>query len=245
MTDPRPNPAPEIDRETCVRYCCVVGFISCLLISATTASKVYLLNLGFFELIIPVGTSLYAITFLCTDVISETAGRRHAFVVVLAGFFARIFALIFLYFAVNVPGAEGLWNYQNEYALILLGTGGEGAGRILAAGIITLPNQPEPGYRALPYPSQTASRQKHAVVSKYGLDLHLPVRRQLLFYLSRLLWKRRIHLQDAGYNDSRPDRREMDCGLIGHPFGILRKKHREGPPSPRFPGLRSCRFLSG
>ena len=139
MTDPRPNPAPEIDRETCVRYCCVAGFISCLLISATTASKVYLLNLGFFELVIPVGTSLYAITFLCTDVISETAGRRHAFVVVLTGFFARIFALIFLYFAVNVPGAEGLWNYQNEYALILLGTGGEGAGRILAAGIITYP----------------------------------------------------------------------------------------------------------
>lgn len=125
----------KVDRKTIVLFLCIAGFIGGLLISNITASKLYFVNIFSQSFAIPVGTSLFALTFICTDVISEVWGRQYSSLLVLAGFIARIIALGFLYFAVNIEGAGApVWDNQDAYASIL-----SGSSRIILAGILTYP----------------------------------------------------------------------------------------------------------
>lgn len=125
----------KVDRKTIVLFLCIAGFIGGLLISNITASKLYFVSIFGQDFTIPVGTSLFALTFICTDVISEVWGKHYSSLLVLAGFLARIGALIFLYFAVNIEGAGApVWDSQEAYGNIL-----SGSSRIILAGILTYP----------------------------------------------------------------------------------------------------------
>lgn len=111
------------------------SFIGALLISSITASKLYYVSVLGYKVTIPVGTSLFAITFLSTDVISEVWGKTHAMLLVFSGFISRIASLLFLMFAVGVTGAGApIWDNQEAYQLIL-----SGSSRIILAGILTYP----------------------------------------------------------------------------------------------------------
>lgn len=108
-------------------------FVSALIVSSITASKIYEVSFFGAAVAVPVGTSLFALTFLSTDAASEIWGARIAFAIVILGLFARVGTAAFLYFAVNIEGAP-YWSNQNEYASVLTSSS-----RILIAGIATYP----------------------------------------------------------------------------------------------------------
>ena len=105
-------------------------FIVCLIISSVTASKLWAVNLLGYQIAIPVGTSLFAITFLCTDVIAEVWGRKHSYWIVWIGLVCRLAALFFFYFAVSTEPVSYYLD-QEAYAKIL-----SSSTNIIIAGIV-------------------------------------------------------------------------------------------------------------
>ena len=120
-------------RKRVVLIFCVGIFVTCLVLSAITAQKLYFISILSWEVAVPVGTSLFALTFLATDVLSEVYGRAYALTMVFVGFVCRALVLFFLWFAVWVEPVPYFGN-QEAYSLIL---GSEGAGRIVIAGLVT------------------------------------------------------------------------------------------------------------
>jgi uncharacterized integral membrane protein (TIGR00697 family) len=122
-----------LDRKTIVLFLCVSVFVGALLISNITASKLYDITVFGFVVTIPVGTSLFALTFFATDVTSEVWGKKYSALLIVCGLAMRVFSLLFLSFAVFIPPAP-FWTGQEAYASVLTGSG-----RILLAGILTYP----------------------------------------------------------------------------------------------------------
>lgn len=120
-------------RKTWIFVFSISFFIAALIVSSITASKLYSLSIFGWAIGIPVGTSLFAITFLSTDVLGEVYGKGVARMTVLAGFVVRCFMILFLWFAVSVEPAA-FWHNQEAYQSVLSGTG-----RILFAGIAVYP----------------------------------------------------------------------------------------------------------
>lgn len=125
--------ALDTDRSFWVFIGCVAFFVFSLIVSAITASKIAELDLLGLTVAIPIGTSLFAITFISTDVISEVWGARIARKVVVIGLFVRLAMIGFLAYAVAVPGAP-YWENQSAYSSVL-----GSSSRILLAGVITYP----------------------------------------------------------------------------------------------------------
>ncbi len=72
-------------------------FIASLVTCNLIANKFVTVDLGFKVFIVSAGILPYPFTFLVTDLISELYGQRKANLVVLAGFFASMFVLLFLW----------------------------------------------------------------------------------------------------------------------------------------------------
>ncbi len=121
----------EVARKERVLLVLFVVFVSALLISSVTASKVWEARLFGLVIGVPVGTSLFALTFLSTDVIAEVWGVRYARYAVMLGLLARVLMLVFFTFAVWIPSAP-YWENQDAYESVL---GLAGSGRIIIAGI--------------------------------------------------------------------------------------------------------------
>ena len=66
---------------------------------------------------ISVGTPLMAITFLCTDIMSDVWGKKTAQNAVKLGLVANLVVLVYTQFAVRV-GAPEYWTDQESYAII-------------------------------------------------------------------------------------------------------------------------------
>lgn len=120
----------KVPRKEVTLFVCSALFVTCLLISSVTALKLWSVSIAGYVLIIPVGTSLFAITFPCTDLVTEIWGRRYALFVVLLGLGARLIALSFFTFAVWVEPVRFSEN-QEAYASILASSTS-----IILAGII-------------------------------------------------------------------------------------------------------------
>lgn len=121
------------DRAMWVFIGCVAFFVFSLVVSAITASKIAELSILGWSVAIPIGTSLFAVTFVSTDVISEVWGPKVARKVVLLGLAVRIAMVAFLAYAVAVIGAP-YWENQDAYESVL-----GSSSRILLAGILTYP----------------------------------------------------------------------------------------------------------
>lgn len=121
-----------VEKREWVLYGSIAIFIACLMISSVTASKLWSLTLPIidYEVIIPVGTSLFALTFLATDVVAEVWGKRHSMMIVWTGLVSRIIMLLFFLFAVNVTPVS-FWTGQESYVAVL-----GGSSQIIIAGII-------------------------------------------------------------------------------------------------------------
>ncbi|RME43557.1 MAG: VUT family protein [Chloroflexi bacterium] len=127
--------APPVDeahltRKDAVLFLCIALFVACLMISSVTASKLWGVSLFGYFIAIPVGTSLFAITFPCTDVVAEIWGRTYSMYVVFLGFIARLISLGFYSFAVRVTPVP-YYRDQDAYATVL-----GSSGIIIIAGII-------------------------------------------------------------------------------------------------------------
>lgn len=83
-------------------------FISCLVIAQFLATKLTYIQLPHFgRVIFPAGVLAYALTYLCTDVISEVWGRHRATATVIVGFIASLIALILVWIAIHLPTLGG------------------------------------------------------------------------------------------------------------------------------------------
>ncbi len=71
----------------------VASLVTCNLI----ANKFVSIDLGFKTFIVSAGILPYPLTFLVTDILSEIYGKKRASMVVLSGFIASLFVLLFLW----------------------------------------------------------------------------------------------------------------------------------------------------
>ncbi len=106
----------EFERHETLRpldtaYCVILTiFISSLVICQIVSFKLWTLG-GW--LVLPAGTFSYAITFLCTDVISEVYGRRAAGIAVLCGLVANLVLVVSIYLYWLLPPLSP--EYQEMY----------------------------------------------------------------------------------------------------------------------------------
>ena len=98
------------------------------MITANFAS-VKIAQIGWFT--IPAGTLMFAITFLCTDIIADVWGKKVAHQVVTAGFVANLISLVAIRLYIKVPFPE-FWEMQKEFVMVF----GSNA-RIVIAGLVT------------------------------------------------------------------------------------------------------------
>ncbi len=113
MPDPFAHPAPVTWRPGAFTSISAV-FAGCLVGAAILAVKpVHLFGLTF-----PAGVLAYAVTFACTDVISEIWGKKRSQQVVLAGFFALAVFYGLAWLAIVVPPA-GFWKGQPAFGCVL------------------------------------------------------------------------------------------------------------------------------
>lgn len=111
----------------------VFAFFVCILpvvniLSAKTAT-VYL---GSIALTFSVGAFGYALTFPCTDVITEMWGKRHARLMVWMGFGAQITAMLYVYAAIMLPPAAEFSPRQSAFDVTL-----SPVGRIIGASLLS------------------------------------------------------------------------------------------------------------
>ena len=103
-------------REREVFALLLLGCIFCgsLVVAAVLASKI----LQFGPFYAPAGVLAYCFTFICTDVVSEIWGKRHANAVVLAGFISLAFAMLLTQLALIWPAAD-FWANKSAFDSIL------------------------------------------------------------------------------------------------------------------------------
>ncbi len=95
-------------------YFIVVGiFLGALVTSQFQCVKIC--RIGF--LVFPAGAIAYAVTFLCTDIISEVYGRRASSMAVVAGFTANIALIVLLYTGLILPPLAA--SYQEKYSILM------------------------------------------------------------------------------------------------------------------------------
>lgn len=73
--------------------------------------------LGIGGLVFDAGLLTFAVTFLCTDIVSEVYGKLYAKRLIVGGFIAIIVGLIFTHLALSLPAAAD-WELANEYNAI-------------------------------------------------------------------------------------------------------------------------------
>jgi uncharacterized integral membrane protein (TIGR00697 family) len=113
MPDPFEHPAP-IDWRPGAFISISAVFAGCLVGSSVLAVKPVTL----FGLTFPAGVLAYAVTFACTDVISEIWGKKRAQQVVWAGFFAVAVFYGLAWLAIVVPPA-GFWKGQAAFSGVI------------------------------------------------------------------------------------------------------------------------------
>ncbi len=113
----------SVGRKELVLLGSVAMFVAALVVSAITASKLWSVTIPLldYQIVIPVGTSLFGVTFLCTDVVAEVWGKRMSYLVVLLGLIARLLMVGFFWFAILVEPVS-FWEGQEQYEAVLGGT---------------------------------------------------------------------------------------------------------------------------
>lgn len=92
-------------------------FVGLLIVSNILGVKLF--SVGGF--ILPAAVIVYVVTYLITDVIGEVYGKVAARKTVQAGFVTQIFALIFVFLAIELPSAP-VFDFQVEFATVLGGS---------------------------------------------------------------------------------------------------------------------------
>ena len=92
----------------------VASLVTCNLI----ANKFVSIDLGFKTFIVSAGILPYPLTFLVTDILSEIYGKKRASMVVLSGFIASLFVLLFLWIGSQFNAINGSPIDNDTYNLV-------------------------------------------------------------------------------------------------------------------------------
>ena len=92
----------------------VASLVTCNLI----ANKFVSIDLGFKTFIVSAGILPYPLTFLVTDILSEIYGKKRASMVVLSGFIASLFVLLFLWIGSQFSAINGSPIDNDTYNLV-------------------------------------------------------------------------------------------------------------------------------
>ena len=92
----------------------VASLVTCNLI----ANKFVSIDLGFKTFIVSAGILPYPLTFLVTDILSEIYGKKRASMVVLSGFIASLFVLLFLWIGGQFNAINGSPLDNETYDLV-------------------------------------------------------------------------------------------------------------------------------
>lgn len=104
----------EAERETKAFTILLSIFVGSITIAAVLANKI----INIFGLFVPAGILAYSITFITTDVISETWGKERAKNTVLGGFIGLLAVLILVQISLAWPKAP-FWNNDAAFQSIL------------------------------------------------------------------------------------------------------------------------------
>jgi uncharacterized integral membrane protein (TIGR00697 family) len=89
-------------------------FCACLVAAAVLAAKI--IHIG--AVSVPAGVFAYCITYVCADVVSEIWGRRHANMMVLAGFIGLALTFLLFRLALWWPAAP-FWHQEDAFRGVL------------------------------------------------------------------------------------------------------------------------------
>ncbi len=89
-------------------------FIACIVIAQFLATKLCMVEVKTYKLIFPGGVLAYALTYFCTDVISEVWGKARAAAVIFYGFIANIAILVLIRISLAVPANPG-WELLDSF----------------------------------------------------------------------------------------------------------------------------------
>ena len=109
----------------------VAIFIASLVTCNLIANKFITLDLGFKVFILSAGVLPYPITFLITDILSEIYGKKLTNMVVISGFVASLFVLLFLWLGAQ-PDSIPESSISNETYNVVF----QNAWRVIAASMI-------------------------------------------------------------------------------------------------------------
>jgi len=82
-----------------------IMFITTMLVSNIMANKLFSVNLGFMELVLPAGVLLYPLCFMLGDMMTELWGYGHAKKIIIAGFAANLLMSVGIWAAIILPPA--------------------------------------------------------------------------------------------------------------------------------------------
>ncbi|KYM56566.1 transporter [Fusobacterium necrophorum subsp. funduliforme] len=94
-------------------------FITCLIIANVISSKLVILGNYF---VVPAAVVSYGITFLCTDIIGEIWGKEEANKAVKRGLLTQIIATFLILFAIKIPIAPFMLDFQEKFQAVLGGS---------------------------------------------------------------------------------------------------------------------------
>lgn len=93
---------PYVNERNISGFCIIFAiFVGGLITNAIIAAKIITIA----GLFLPASVFLWALTFPCSDIATEVYGRRYAHKMVLGGFVAYIFMLVFIGLAIHLPAA--------------------------------------------------------------------------------------------------------------------------------------------
>ncbi|WP_035500690.1 queuosine precursor transporter [Fusobacterium gonidiaformans] len=94
-------------------------FVICLVVANVISSKLVILGNHF---IVPAAVVSYGITFLCTDIIGEIWGKKEANKTVKRGLLTQIIATFLILFAIKIPIAPFMSDFQEKFQAVLGGS---------------------------------------------------------------------------------------------------------------------------
>lgn len=118
--------------------CCM--YITCLMLAFITSIKVHTFDVFGFSYAIPAGTIAFALTFFCTDLVSEVWGKKPAIFLIFSSLVLRLFCLVYFSFTIYAESefqsisVPSFWTLENQKSIeTILG----GSNDIIWWGIVT------------------------------------------------------------------------------------------------------------
>jgi hypothetical protein len=90
-----------MDKKQRMLILCCILFMGSLLVADISSVKLIQTSIFGLDILVPLGTVAFALTFLATDVVSEVHGRRQAMNILIIGLVMRFIAFVYFYLSIG------------------------------------------------------------------------------------------------------------------------------------------------